>query len=138
MEFGPRALGARSILGDARSPKMQSVMNLKIKFRESFRPFAPSVLEENAADYFELQPGTQSPYMLLVAGVQESRRKPHSENGQLRGIDKLREIHGTLLDTSGRDAVRIETPGGVMSIARDRIVLLKQDVLPGGRKRKGP
>ena len=67
MEFGPRALGARSILGDARSPKMQSVMNLKIKFRESFRPFAPSVLREQVADYFVLD--TDSPYMLLVAPV---------------------------------------------------------------------
>jgi carbamoyltransferase len=72
MEFGPRALGGRSILGDARSPKMQSVMNLKIKYRESFRPFAPSVLEERAADYFELD--RPSPYMLLVADVVASRR----------------------------------------------------------------
>ncbi|MFL6264082.1 MAG: carbamoyltransferase [Thermoanaerobaculia bacterium] len=74
MEFGPRALGGRSIIGDARSPKMQSVMNLKIKYRESFRPFAPSVLEERVADYFELD--RPSPYMLLVADVVESRRIP--------------------------------------------------------------
>jgi carbamoyltransferase len=74
MEFGPRALGGRSIIGDARSPKMQSVMNLKIKYRESFRPFAPSVLEERAADYFELD--RPSPYMLLVADVVERRRIP--------------------------------------------------------------
>ena len=72
MEFGPRALGARSILGDARNPKMQSVMNLKIKFRESFRPFAPSVLRERVSDYFNLD--TDSPYMLLVAPVVEKRR----------------------------------------------------------------
>jgi len=72
MEFGPRALGGRSIVGDARSPKMQSVMNLKIKYRESFRPFAPSVLEERVSDYFELD--RPSPYMLLVADVVESRR----------------------------------------------------------------
>ena len=72
MEFGPRALGGRSILGDARSPKMQSVMNLKIKFRESFRPFAPSVLRERVADYFEMD--ADSPYMLLVAPVVEKRR----------------------------------------------------------------
>src|SRR5438105_2207844 len=72
MEFGPRALGARSILGDARNPKMQSVMNLKIKFRESFRPFAPSVLRERVSDYFNLD--TDSPYMLLVAPVLEKRR----------------------------------------------------------------
>ncbi len=72
MEFGPRALGNRSIVGDARSPKMQSIMNLKIKYRESFRPFAPTVLEERAADYFELD--RPSPYMLLVADVRPERR----------------------------------------------------------------
>ena len=70
MEFGPRALGGRSIIGDARSPKMQSVMNLKIKFRESFRPFAPAVLREHVADWFELD--ADSPYMLLVADVAPS------------------------------------------------------------------
>jgi carbamoyltransferase len=74
MEFGPRALGGRSIIGDPRSPRMQSIMNLKIKFRESFRPFAPSVLEERIADYFELD--RPSPYMLLVADVVERRRIP--------------------------------------------------------------
>ncbi len=74
MEFGPRALGARSILGDPRSTTMQSTMNLKIKFRESFRPFAPCVLQEHAADYFEIRPGQQSPYMLLVAGIKNQHR----------------------------------------------------------------
>jgi carbamoyltransferase len=74
MEFGPRALGGRSIIGDSRSPRMQSIMNLKIKFRESFRPFAPSVLEERIGDYFELD--RPSPYMLLVADVVEKRRIP--------------------------------------------------------------
>ena len=69
MEFGPRALGGRSIIGDPRSPEMQSAMNLKIKYRESFRPFAPSVLREQVADWFELD--TDSPYMLLVADVAE-------------------------------------------------------------------
>jgi carbamoyltransferase len=88
MEFGPRALGARSILGDARSPKMQSVMNLKIKFRESFRPFAPSVLRERVADYFEMD--TDSPYMLLVAPVVEKRRiTPTKEQQALWGIELL-------------------------------------------------
>lgn len=88
MEFGPRALGARSILGDARSARMQSVMNLKIKYRESFRPFAPSVLAERAADYFEL--GRASPYMLLVAPVQEALRMPvTAEQQRLFGIDRL-------------------------------------------------
>jgi carbamoyltransferase len=74
MEFGPRALGHRSILGDPRSPTMQSVMNLKIKYRESFRPFAPSVLRERVNKYFELD--EESPYMLLVAPVQPDRRTP--------------------------------------------------------------
>jgi carbamoyltransferase len=74
MEFGPRALGNRSIIGDARSPRMQSIMNLKIKYRESFRPFAPSVLEERVSDYFELD--RPSPYMLLVADVVAKRRVP--------------------------------------------------------------
>lgn len=88
MEFGPRALGARSIIGDARSPKMQETMNLKIKFRESFRPFAPSVLEERAADYFDL--GVRSPYMLLVAPVKGSKRRTvTADEGDLFGIDKL-------------------------------------------------
>ncbi|NIP41129.1 MAG: hypothetical protein GWO41_00550, partial [candidate division Zixibacteria bacterium] len=88
MEFGPRALGARSIIGDARSPKMQSKMNLKIKFRESFRPFAPSVLAEDVADYFELE--VESPYMLLVADVKKERRREMSEDEKrLFGIEKL-------------------------------------------------
>ncbi len=78
MEFGPRALGARSILGDARSPSMQSVLNLKVKYRESFRPFAPSVLRERVSDYFDLD--TDSPYMLLVADVAEHRRLAHDRS----------------------------------------------------------
>jgi carbamoyltransferase len=76
MEFGPRALGARSILGDPRSPAMQATMNLKIKFRESFRPFAPAVLLDRAAEWFDLEPGHESPYMLLVAPVRQDRRVP--------------------------------------------------------------
>jgi carbamoyltransferase len=75
MEYGPRALGARSILGDPRSPVMQATMNLKVKFRESFRPFAPCVLAEHAAEWFELEPGQESPYMLVVAPVHERHRK---------------------------------------------------------------
>jgi carbamoyltransferase len=74
MEFGPRALGARSILGDPRSPRMQATMNVKIKFRESFRPFAPCVLQEHAAEWFDIQPGQESPYMLLVAPVLPGHR----------------------------------------------------------------
>jgi carbamoyltransferase len=88
MEFGPRALGARSILGDARSPRMQSLLNLKVKFRESFRPFAPSVLREDVADWFELD--CDSPYMLLVADVVASRRRMMTPQEQsLFGIEKL-------------------------------------------------
>ena len=88
MEFGPRALGARSILGDARNPKMQSVMNLKIKYRESFRPFAPSILRERVSEYFEMD--TDSPYMLLVAPVVEKRRAQLTEEQKaLWGIDLL-------------------------------------------------
>jgi carbamoyltransferase len=88
MEFGPRALGGRSIVGDPRSAKMQSVMNLKIKYRESFRPFAPSILAERVADYFEID--HSSPYMLLVAPVKASLRIPMTaEQEQLFGIEKL-------------------------------------------------
>ena len=88
MEFGPRSLGARSILGDPRSPDMQKMLNLKVKYRESFRPFAPAVLREDVADWFELD--TDSPYMLLVAGVRpERRREMSAEERQLFGIDKL-------------------------------------------------
>jgi len=88
MEFGPRALGGRSILGDARSPAMQSVLNLKVKYRESFRPFAPAVLREDVADWFELD--CDSPYMLLVADVVKERRRRMSEAEQrLFGIEKL-------------------------------------------------
>jgi carbamoyltransferase len=88
MEFGPRALGGRSILGDPRSPSMQKTLNLRVKFRESFRPFAPSVLREDVADWFEME--ADSPYMLLVADVREERRRAMSEAEQaLFGIDKL-------------------------------------------------
>jgi carbamoyltransferase len=86
MEFGPRALGNRSILGDARSPKMQSLINRKIKFRESFRPFAPIVLKEKAGEFFDLK-GHDSPYMLLVADLLEKRRKKVSQN--LMGLERL-------------------------------------------------
>jgi len=89
MEFGPRALGSRSILGDPRSSRMQSVMNLKIKYRESFRPFAPSVLRERLSDYFDLD--VDSPYMLLVAPVVQKRRIPRTDpTSGLRGIDLLK------------------------------------------------
>ena len=90
MEFGPRALGSRSIIGDARSETMQSVMNLKIKFRESFRPFAPCVLQERVQDYFDMEPGQESPYMLLVAPVAAKRRTPVADADHLFGLDKLK------------------------------------------------
>jgi carbamoyltransferase len=93
MEFGPRALGARSIIGDARSPKMQSVMNLKIKFRESFRPFAPCVLRERVHEWFDMRPEQDSPYMLLVADVKQQHHLPL--NGQLdglSGVDRLLKV----------------------------------------------
>ncbi|CAN5471786.1 carbamoyltransferase [soil metagenome] len=88
MEFGPRSLGARSILGDARSPSMQKTLNLKVKYRESFRPFAPAVLREDLGKYFDIK--TDSPYMLMVAPVNEERRRPMTaEEDALFGIDKL-------------------------------------------------
>ena len=88
MEFGPRALGARSVLGDPRSEKMQKILNLKVKYRESFRPFAPSVLRENVSEWFDLD--GDSPYMLLVAHVnEEKRREMTAEENELFGIDKL-------------------------------------------------
>ena len=91
MEFGPRALGNRSIIGDARSEKMQSIMNLKIKFRESFRPFAPCVLQEDVHDYFEVKEGQDSPYMLLVASVRQDKRLPVRVPPEpLKGLDKLK------------------------------------------------
>jgi len=106
MEFGPRALGNRSILGDARSPKMQSVMNLKVKFRESFRPFAPVVRQERLADYFEL--AVDSPYMLLVAPVKKELRKPLPAN--LTGLDLLKAERSTLPAITHVDySARIQT-----------------------------
>ncbi len=89
MEFGPRALGSRSILGDARSPDMQTTMNLKIKFRESFRPFAPAILREHVDEFFEMRPNEDSPYMLLVAPVQKDKRLAVDANAT--GLDKLHQ-----------------------------------------------
>jgi carbamoyltransferase len=109
MEFGPRALGARSIIGDARSPKMQEVMNLKIKFRESFRPFAPSVLREKCADWFELE--SESPYMLLVAPVARSRqREMTSEERKRFGLEKLLAIRSMIPAVTHVDySARVQT-----------------------------
>jgi carbamoyltransferase len=92
MEFGPRALGARSILGDPRSPEMQRELNVNIKFRESFRPFAPAVLAEYAQEYFELD--EESPYMLIVAGVKKERQRPMDPSKT--GFDRLYELRSDL------------------------------------------
>ena len=111
MEFGPRALGSRSIIGDARSPRMQSVMNLKIKFRESFRPFAPIVLRERASDYFDIKPDHDSPYMLIVAPVRQDKRKP-VEPG-LFGLDKLKQLRSVVPAITHVDySARLQTVDG--------------------------
>ena len=94
MEFGPRALGARSIIGDARSKRMQELMNVRIKFRESFRPFAPSILQERASEYVSLP--CASPYMLLVGPVQESQVDPHSRLSGPRGLSSLKVCRSTI------------------------------------------
>lgn len=109
MEFGPRALGSRSILGDARSTEMQSVMNLKIKFRESFRPFAPAVLREDVDQYFEMRPNEDSPYMLLVAPVRADKRLPAVDDGA-RGIDKLKQARSVIPAVTHVDySARVQT-----------------------------
>ncbi len=109
VEFGPRALGSRSIIGDARSPQMQEVMNLKIKYRESFRPFAPAVLAEKVSDYFEIS--HESPYMLLVANVRKERRKIMSKDEkELFGIDKLKVVRSDIPAITHIDySARIQT-----------------------------
>ena len=95
MEFGPRALGSRTIIGDARSPKMQATMNIKIKFREGFRPFAPSVLYEKVSDFFEIE--KESPYMLLTADVKKKRRVPMTDEEHKKwGIDKLNVVRSDI------------------------------------------
>lgn len=108
MEFGPRALGSRSILGDPRNPKMQSLMNLKIKFRESFRPFAPIVLKERVHEYFDLKPEQESPYMLLVAKVREDKRR--ESLFRLRNLDRVNEIRSVIPAVTHVDnSARIQT-----------------------------
>ena len=112
MEFGPRALGNRSILGDPRSPTMQKLINLKIKYRESFRPFAPAILADKAADYFEID--RESPYMLLVAPVAEGRRRTLTdEERALAGIDKLAAVRSDIPAVTHVDySARVQTVDG--------------------------
>jgi carbamoyltransferase len=111
MEFGPRALGARSILGDPRSPQMQTTMNVKVKFREGFRPFAPAVLAEHAHEYFQVRQGAESPYMLLVAPVTEAKRMPIGASAaSARGIDKLKVQRSEIPSVTHVDySARIQT-----------------------------
>jgi carbamoyltransferase len=120
MEFGPRALGARSILGDPRDPEMQSRMNRKIKFRESFRPFAPIVRRERASDWFDLAPDVESPYMLVVAPVRADRRRPADGDGT--GLDRIRAVRSTIPAVTHLDgSARIQT---VDSVRNPRLALL--------------
>jgi carbamoyltransferase len=130
MEFGPRALGSRSILGDPRSPRMQSLMNLKIKFRESFRPFAPSVQREHVGEWFELD--RDSPYMLLVADVAKGRRRAMTPEEQaLWGIDKLNVVRSEIPAVTHVDySARIQT------VRRDANPLY-WDILEAFRRRTG-
>ncbi len=122
MEFGPRALGARSILGDARSERMQQLMNLKIKFRESFRPFAPIVLEEYADHYFDLEPNQTSPYMLLVAPVRSEIRRDHEDSSDDATFqDRLQQVRSTIPAVTHIDySARIQT------VSEDRNPMLYQ------------
>ncbi len=117
MEFGPRALGSRSIIGDARSEKMQSEMNLKIKFRESFRPFAPCVLREEVHTYFEMREQEDSPYMLLVANLQEDKR--HKLNGrlsELKGVDRLLKVKRSVVPA----ITHVDYSARVQTVDRER------------------
>ena len=122
MEFGPRALGARSIIGDPRNPEMQSIMNLKIKYRESFRPFAPSVISQKAGLYFDIE--SESPYMLIVAPVKEEIRKGTAKNEECKGFEKLNIARSqipavTHVDFSARvQTVGPKTPGKYYKLLR--------------------
>ncbi|WP_417850342.1 carbamoyltransferase [Thalassoglobus sp.] len=108
MEYGPRALGNRSILGDPRNPEMQKRINLKIKFRESFRPFAPAVRLENVHEYFEMEPGQSSPYMLIVTNVQQSKRI--EVNSTATGLEKLEQVRSVIPAVTHVDhSARIQT-----------------------------
>ena len=111
MEFGPRALGSRSILGDARNPQMQSRMNVQIKFRESFRPFAPAVLRDRCSDYFVLRADDDRPYMSVVAPVVDSRRRsPGGDDEARQGFDRLRTVRSDVPAVTHVDySARVQT-----------------------------
>ena len=122
MEFGPRALGCRSIIGDARSRAMQSVMNLKIKYRESFRPFAPIVLAEKAAEYFDMAGDTDSPYMLVVSPVAPDQHLPVDE-GNTIGLDKLKTIRSRIPAVTHVDySARVQTVDRVRNPRLHRLI----------------
>jgi carbamoyltransferase len=130
MEFGPRALGARSILGDPRSPAMQKTVNLKVKFRESFRPFAPAILEERTAEWFMLD--RPSPYMLFVAPVREERRKPRCALDHERfGIDLLNVVRSEIPAVTHVDySARVQTVASGIN-PRFRALLERFDAITG-------
>ena len=138
MEFGPRALGSRSLLGDPRNPDMQTVMNVKVKFREGFRPFAPAVLAERAHEYFDVEPDQDSPYMLLVAPVRDEKRCPLTAED--RSAAGHRQAEDAAIRSAGDHARRLLGPranrrsrAARLVSRRDRVVL-PQDRLPGDRQ----
>jgi carbamoyltransferase len=121
MEFGPRSLGARSIIGDARSPKMQATMNLKIKYRESFRPFAPVVLQEHVHKWFDMREGQESPYMLLVAPVLEHHRVTVSSEEQERmSLDPDLRLRVNIVRSSVPAITHVDYSARVQTVDRDR------------------
>jgi carbamoyltransferase len=128
MEFGPRSLGARSILGDPRSPKMQQTLNLKVKYRESFRPFAPAVLREDVAEWFEFN--ADSPYMLIVAGVRQDKRRAMAPAEQdLFGIDKLNIVRSEIPAVTHVDySARLQTVDAASNPIFHRLLLQFKDI----------
>ena len=120
MEFGPRALGCRSIIGDPRSPRMQQKMNVKIKFRESFRPFAPCVLREHVAEYFEMRPEEDSPYMLLVAPVREQWRTPLDDHDRDKRADPDLRVRLSVLRSTVPAITHVDYSARVQTVDAER------------------